>query len=136
MMKKGKTKMKKITWTVYGINWTYKALGNLDTCPIELATRAVELIWNKDDSEMWKEIDTETEALFLKEDSEPGLGIIVIVENSEMTCAEENLVVSAPVVLANAGLYSEAARIQKEWDKVAEEDKIASLLKYLQSNKS
>jgi hypothetical protein len=128
--------MKKVLWTVHGINWNYKTVGTVETCPIELATRAVELIWKRDESELWKDVDSSTESLNIKEDCEPGLGIIIVIDHSDMTCTEDNLVVSSPVVLANAGLYSESARIQKEWDKVAEEDKVASLLKYLQNNEN
>lgn len=130
------TMNKEITWTVHGINWDYQVLGNQDTCPLEISTRAVELIWNSDDSELWKGLDSEREHLNVKEEVEPGLGIVVIVKNSEMQSQEDHLVVSSPIVLANAGLHSEAARIQKEWDKVTEEDKLASLLRYLQNDKN
>jgi hypothetical protein len=133
--KKHMKEIKEIIWTVHGINWTYKVVGDLNTCPVEIATRGVEFIWKKDNSELWKDMDPSCETLELAPETEPGLGIIVVIENSEMTCTEEHLVVSSPVILANAGLYSESARIQKEWDKVAEEDKIASLLKYLQGGK-
>ena len=129
---------KKITWTVHGINWTYRVLGDQNTCPLEITTRAIELIWANDTAdatELWKKLDSETESLTIKDEFEPGLGIIVIVKNSEMKSQEEHLVVSSPVVLANAGLHSEASRIQQEWDKVAEEEKLASLLKYLQNDK-
>jgi hypothetical protein len=122
--------MKTTLWTVHGINWRYKLLGSETNCPIEVATRAVELLWSSDPTDLWKQLK-ETEELDVATDEDPSLGIIVMVENSLMHNKEEHLIVSTPIILANAGLHGEASRIQKEWERVSEEEKIASLLTYL-----
>jgi hypothetical protein len=89
-----------MTWTVYGPNWSDTIDCDIDTHPIEVASRVLERRFHTDG------LDTE-------------LGIIFEIAHSQMKSDSEHMIVLASAVLANAGFHEMATNLEREIDKLS-----------------
>jgi hypothetical protein len=127
----------KINWKVRGPNWTYELCAPEDSDPMEIFTHCLEQVWG--DKEGWKlstNADFDDGSLHLEGEgnNEPSLSILLVLENSKMSSKDENLVVSTPLVLANAGLHNEASRLEKKWDLTSEGVRLKTIINILEGN--
>lgn len=126
-----------INWEIRGPNWVFGLKAPADCDPIEIFTQCVETVWA--DIESWKldYIEGQSTGLLKNTDGKsPRISVILVLSNSLMTTKEEHLVVSTPMVLANAGLHNEAARLEKRWNLISEEERLRTMLNILEENSS
>jgi hypothetical protein len=126
-----------IDWKIKGPNWTYELSAPANCDPMEIFTQCMEQIWA--DIESWKldYIQGQSPGVLKTTDSRyPKLSVLLVLENSQMTSKEEHLVVSTPLALANAGLHNEAARLERKWSLIPEEERLRTILGILGENDS
>lgn len=129
------TKAKNIKWKIRGPNWVFRFEASEDSDPMDLFTYCLEHIWGE--VEDWKLSSSHTNppinaSLKTKNQEEPKLSVLLVLENSNMSTKEEHLVVSTPLVLANAGMYNEATRLEKSWDLTPEEMRVKTIIAILE----
>jgi hypothetical protein len=128
-----KSKEALIDWKIKGPNWTYKIQAPEDCDPMEIFTQCLEAVWA--DIESWKLDYIQGQSLgAVKTDNNeyPKLSVLLVLENSRMTTKEEHFVVSTPLALANAGLHNEAARLERKWNLIPEEERLKTILRILE----
>jgi len=96
-----------VKWTVEGANWQQSLNSDINSPPIEVATRIIENAFTL------KKVFNATDNNFVL-----GLGIILMVSHDKMKSTDEIFVCHTPTVLANAGLYKESTLLQNMIDKL------------------
>lgn len=96
-----------VKWTVEGANWQQSIASDIDSPPIEIATKIIENAF------LLKKAFNATDNNFVL-----GLGIILMVSHDAMKSTDEIFVCHTPTVLANAGLYKESTLLQSMIDKL------------------
>jgi hypothetical protein len=96
-----------IEWKVEAANWTEIVLAPSDCHPIEVATLAIEKLYKL------KNIFHITNSNYIL-----GLGVILLVSNTEMKSADEIFVCHVPTVLANAGHHNDSRFLQNLIDNI------------------
>ena len=91
-----------VTWIVEGAGWQAEIKSDSETNPSEIATQAIE------------------DRIKLGEDTE--LGMVLILSNESMSSIDEHYVCYVPDILANAGYYTEAKKIQDQVDKLVNKE--------------
>lgn len=126
-----------IDWKINGPNWTFELRASSTSDPMELFTQCLEQIWAEIDS--WK-IDRPQEqssgVLTTTDNQYPSLSVLLTLENSKMSSKQDHLVVSTSLALANAGLHSEASRLERKWNLIPEEERLKTLLHILEETSS
>ena len=120
-----------INWRVKGNNWTFDLMAPPDSDPMEIFTQCIEQLWGG--IEQWKFTGSHQGVLTI-EGEEPVLGVVLMLENSNMKSYQEHLVIATSVVLANAGLYNDSTRLEKSWERLPIESRIQELLGILEEN--
>jgi hypothetical protein len=121
-----------IDWKIKGPNWSFDIKAPADCDPMEIFTQCLEQVWA--DIESWKldYIQGQSPGILETTDNDyPRLSVLLVLENSLMRSKEEHLVVSTPLVLANAGLHMEAARLERKWSLIPEEERLKTILTIL-----
>lgn len=122
-----------IDWKVKGPNWTFEVKAPADCDPMEIFTQCLENVWADIDSWKLDYIKGQSPSLLHTTDNDyPKLSVLLVLENSKMVSRNEHLVVSTPLALANAGLHAEAARLERRWNLIPEEERIKTILNLLE----
>lgn len=88
-----------ITWQVKGANWQEPIQSPTSSCPLEVATRAIEKVWSQESST----------------GESPAVGFIMEISHEKMKSAGEHIMVLSALVLANAGFHEESADLNRSW---------------------
>jgi len=102
----GPTRPTRPTWKVSGSNWVWQKKAPANSCPMEMATQALEKIWSRkpeDQKRIKKCLQSPTQA--------PSLGLTILVSHSKMKTKSEHILICSVTALANAGHYNEAKRL-------------------------
>ncbi len=107
-------------------------MADFSACPVEVATRAVELVWGEGGGEAWKadggeSVETDEDM----EMGDPTIGIALEVSHSKMGSREEHIIVPSFLALANAGFYDDAERLMEAWEGATEDLQLLTLLALL-----
>lgn len=94
-----------ISWEIRGPSWTYPIQAEQEADPVELVTTALEAIVG---NEQFSDND-----MFPQTGGELDLGLFLVAVHENMSSPDEHILVPVPMILANAGFYSEGARLEK-----------------------
>jgi len=89
-----------IAWQVQGANWKEQIQAPSTACPMEIATTAVERVWNRANLE----------------EPAPSVGFVLEISHQNMKNPGEHIIVLSALVLANAGYHEESAELTRSWE--------------------
>jgi hypothetical protein len=107
MHKRKQKNSKTITWEVSGLNWVWTKSACPKSCPVELATQAIEEVWNNIPPDSADPNSSHTTI-----EKAPKLGLVLFIKNNLMKNEEETFMVCSQMALANGGFHHEAKKLQ------------------------
>lgn len=99
-----------VLWEIRGPEWVYSIQAHENADPVELATIVLEEIWGSDGDGGKFGGGGHLE---LDEDSAVTLGLLMVVAHENMRSCEDHILISVPMLLANAGFHEAGARLEK-----------------------